>query len=315
MEDTPQKNRDRREAEGNAAAACIVLETPTERQHAPPAVQADAAPLAATGRRSRRTASHAGKLSAAEAAPQQLSGTARRTRAAAARSSEVPKAAAAAAASESDSDVEVVFDDEVEEDAHAVAVQQPVADTEKTPAAKPATVPAETKAPLTCSKAQERIVSPEVAKPSDLQHGAESMAEAAKDLQQEAEERLAEHLHRPSTCTSQPAQQQLASPADGSLKKPTAAEAPAQNEDEAAAAQQLHEAAAAPEEEIADEADSLEEAQEAFDTPSQHVNFMTPGSVFGTSAATRHQATAYKTGSEHLNSAPPPPLSLCCMGP
>lgn len=46
----------------------------------------------------------------------------------------------------------------------------------------------------------------------------------------------------------------------------------------------------------------FEEAQDVFETPSQHPRMMTPGTSFGTA---RQQPTAYKTGQEHLTGCSP----------
>ena len=53
--------------------------------------------------------------------------------------------------------------------------------------------------------------------------------------------------------------------------------------------------------------DDFQEAQDVFETPSQHPRTMTPGTSFGTA---RQQPTAYKTGQEHLTGASPASTSL-----
>ena len=54
----------------------------------------------------------------------------------------------------------------------------------------------------------------------------------------------------------------------------------------------------------------FEEAQDVFETPSQHPRMMTPGTAFGTA---RQQPTAYKTGQEHLTGTGSPAVSGSCQ--
>lgn len=99
---------------------------------------------------------------------------------------------------------------------------------------------------------------------------------------------------------TQPAAAELASVEQG-------AQAAAQEEAAGEPEQAPAEADARVDEEVDEEMDEdidvvFEEAQDVFETPSQHPRMMTPGTSFGTA---RQQPTAYKTGQEHLTGACP----------
>jgi ribonuclease E len=326
VDDTPEPNRVGRAAESA---------TPPEPAAELPETLAASLPVAAAGtaRKATRAASQA-TARAKESAAAKVSPTDKAmppsarttpaasadevtaTRGAIACSAEVAAGATRVAAeSESDSDVEIVLDEAAEDE----CLEQEPAALERTPTAQPAPA-GHTQAPMTRSKAQAVLRSrasgaafPAVAhaqaSPAQAASAPDSEQPTAQRSVQDAPRQDADKPRRPSTRASQRLQQRKVSPAAGrgsSGRQSRGSQGPAAEDDHIADLTAHANASRG-------ENDDFEEAQDVFETPSHNGAFATPGSALGTSMFTAVQHdTAYKTGSEHLNS-----MRLCstCSDP